>query len=70
MNSEDESIHMNLEDIYKVSKIESYPNPVKVSFIAKEPGIYKVVWSNEYSWFKGKTLKFKISILRPVSKEE
>lgn len=46
--------------------MESHPNFVKVSFIAKEPGIYKVVWSNEHSWFKAKTLAYRISVLRPV----
>lgn len=43
---------------------------MKVSFIAKEPGLYKIVWSNEHSWFKAKTLKYKISVLRPVTHEE
>ena len=61
---------MDLEEIFQLSKIESYPNPVKVSFIAKEPGIYKIVWSNEHSWFKAKTLKYKISVLKPISSEE
>ena len=45
---------------------------VKVSFIAKEPGIYKVLWSNDHSWFKAKTLHYKIAVLKPVlqKKEE
>lgn len=61
---------MNLEEIFNITKIESYPNPVKVSFIAKEPGLYKIVWSNEHSWFKAKTLKYKISVLRPITQDE
>ncbi len=39
---------------------------MKVSFLAKDPGIYKIIWSNEHSWFKGKTLKYKVSVLKPV----
>lgn len=70
MSNEDETQHLDLEEIFQLSKIESYPNPVKVSFIAKEPGIYKIVWSNEHSWFKAKTLKYKISVLRPITQEE
>ncbi len=61
LSAEDETTHLNLEEIFSLTKIESYPNPVKVSFIAKEPGLYKIVWSNEHSWFKAKTLKYKIS---------
>lgn len=43
---------------------------MKVTFIAKEPGIYKIIWSNEHSWFKAKTLKYRISVLRPALPEE
>ena len=57
--------HVNLEEIFPLSKLDSHPNFVKVSFIAREPGLYKVVWSNEHSWFKQKTLNYRISVLRP-----
>lgn len=53
-----------------MTKLESHPNFVKVSFIAKEPGVYKVLWSNEHSWFKGKTLAYRISVLKPLLDEE
>jgi len=53
-----------------LTKLESHPNFVKVSFIAKEPGVYKVLWSNEHSWFKGKTLAYRISVLKPLLDEE
>mmetsp|Transcript_10133 Transcript_10133/g.10088 ORF Transcript_10133/g.10088 Transcript_10133/m.10088 type:complete len:218 (+) Transcript_10133:917-1570(+) len=65
LHSEDDNQHVNLEEIYMLTKIDSYPNPVKVSFIAKEPGIYKILWSNNHSWFKAKTLRYKISVLKP-----
>jgi len=59
-----------LEEIFPLTKIESFPNFVKVSFIAKDAGIYKVLWCNNHSWFKGKTLAYRISVLRPVLKNE
>mmetsp|Transcript_17153 Transcript_17153/g.12264 ORF Transcript_17153/g.12264 Transcript_17153/m.12264 type:complete len:232 (+) Transcript_17153:457-1152(+) len=69
LNPEDDNQHLGLEEIYALTKIESYPNPVKVSFIAKEPGIYKILWSNNHSWFKAKTLRYKISVMKPVIEE-
>lgn len=53
-----------------MTKLESHPNFVKVSFIAKEAGVYKVLWSNEHSWFKGKTLAYRISVLKPTEAED
>lgn len=71
VSSEDEIQHLNVEEIFALTKIEaSTGNPVKVSFMAKEPGIYKLIWSNEHSWFKAKTLKYRISVLRPSLAEE
>jgi hypothetical protein len=40
---------------------------VKVTFVAKEPGFYKVIFSNSHSWMRGKTLKFRYVVLRPVN---
>eukprot|EP00347_Sterkiella_histriomuscorum_P002082 403369545 len=69
VSNEDEIQHQNLEEIFQLTQIESFPNFVKVSFIAKEPGIYKVLWSNDHSWFKGKTLAYRISVLKQVEEE-
>jgi len=38
---------------------------VKVTFIAKETGFYKIIFSNEHSWYRPKTLKFRYVVLRP-----
>jgi hypothetical protein len=59
-----------MEEIFGLTKLEAQVNPVKVTFIAKEPGIYKLVWSNEHSWFKGKALKYRIAVLKPISAED
>ncbi|CAG9310890.1 unnamed protein product [Blepharisma stoltei] len=29
------------------------------------PGLYQFTWDNEYSWFTGKHLRFKVSLLKP-----
>ncbi|CDW84927.1 fyve and coiled-coil domain-containing protein 1-like [Stylonychia lemnae] len=70
VSNEEEIQHEELEGIFPLTKIESFPNFVKVSFIAKDAGIYKVLWSNDHSWFKGKTLAYRISVLRPVQRNE
>ena len=39
---------------------------VKVTFIAKEAGFYRIVFSNSHSWYRPKTLKFRYVVLKPV----
>jgi hypothetical protein len=59
--------HKHLEEIHPLDKIESSPNPVKVKFIAREPGVYKILWSNSHSWFKAKTLLYRVIVLSPMT---
>ena len=66
VSSEEEIHHNDLEEIFPQTKLESHPNLVKVCFIAKDAGIYKVLWNNDHSWFKSKTLTYRISVLKPV----
>ena len=56
----------NLEEVFPLQNIESNENMVKVTFIAKEEGMYKIVLSNTHSWMRAKTLMFRYVILRPV----
>jgi hypothetical protein len=65
LTEEDEVSHKNLEEIFPLQKIESSPNLVKVNFIAKEAGVYKILWSNNHSWFKAKTLLYRLMVLSP-----
>ena len=55
-----------MEVVYPMSLIESSESLVKVTFIAKEPGYYKIVFSNEHSWMRSKTLKMRYVVLKPV----
>ena len=43
---------------------------VKVTFVAKEPGFYKIVFSNGHSWFREKQLGFRYVVLKPVISTE
>jgi hypothetical protein len=33
----------------------------------KEPGTYKLIWDNSFSWFTGKTLRYGLAVLRPLN---
>ena len=41
--------------------------PVKILIFVKEPGIYKIIFDNSYSWFTGKEIRCRINILKPLS---
>ena len=43
---------------------------MKVTFIAKEMGFYKIVFSNRHSWMRAKTLRYRYVVLKPVSTED
>lgn len=62
----DDMQHKNLDVLFPLQKLESYPSLVKVTFIAKEAGVYKVSWSNSHSWFKAKTLLYRLLVLKPI----
>jgi hypothetical protein len=34
---------------------------------AKEPGVYKLIWDNSFSWFTSKTLRYSLSVLKPIT---
>lgn len=34
-----------------------------------EPGLYKLVWDNNYSWFTKKKIRYRVSVLRPLESE-
>lgn len=59
----------NLEEVFPLQNIESQENMVKVTFIAKDEGMYKIVLSNSHSWMRSKTLMFRYIILRPVDSQ-
>ena len=41
--------------------------PIKILLFVKEPGIYKIIFDNSYSWFNEKNIKCRINILKSLS---
>mgnify|MGYP001048108266 CR=1 FL=1 len=64
-NDEIEHPHSSFVTVLPLNLVESSSSPVTISFIAKVSGYYKVVFSNEHSWVRGKSLKFSCAVLRP-----
>lgn len=56
----------NLEEVYPLKVIDSAEQVVKVTFIAKETGFYKILFSNAHSWMRAKTLHYRTVLLKPV----
>ena len=49
-------------EIFKVEKTEGS----KIILFVKNPGIYKIVFDNQYSWINPKTIRYKISIMKEI----
>jgi Fe-S-cluster containining protein len=54
-------------EVFKLDKSECNDLPVKIILFVKEPGIYKILFDNGYSWINGKIIRYRISILKPLS---
>ena len=54
----------NFETCLSVEKINACQVPVKIIAFASEPGVYKAVWDNTYSWMNAKNLRIRIAVLR------
>lgn len=68
-DDENESIehpHDEMEEIYPLQGVDCSGKMVKVTFIADAAGLYKLVFSNDHSWLRGKTLKVRYVVLTPV----
>lgn len=76
-DEEDGKIEKDLEEEYtdkghfklllKLDRIDSSLTPVKIVLFVPEPGTYKLIFDNTYSWFTGKTLRYRLSVLKPLS---
>jgi hypothetical protein len=58
-----DNTHSELDEMLTLTRVDSSTKPVRVNFVAKEPGLYKILWSNAHSWFNGKHLNFNIVVL-------
>ncbi len=51
---------------YEIFKIEKSKGAKIIIFI-KNPGIYKIIFDNKYSWFNSKLIKYRCSILKELN---
>ena len=50
-------------EIFNIEKTEGS----KIILYVKNPGIYKVIFDNKYSWFNAKTIRYRISIMKEMN---
>ncbi|MCQ2821036.1 MAG: hypothetical protein MJ252_27575 [archaeon] len=55
------------KEIFSLDKVNCSEIPVKVVLLVKEPGIFKVVFDNSYSWINAKVIRYRLSVLKPIS---
>ena len=57
----------HFRQILKLERIDASLSPVKIVMFITEPGTYKLVFDNSFSWFNSKLLRFRLSVLKPIS---
>ena len=50
-------------EIFNIEKTEGS----KIILYVKNPGIYKLIFDNKYSWFNAKTIRYRISIMKEMN---
>lgn len=40
-------------------------DPHKITFFTELPGIYSIIFDNNYSWFNSKIIRYRVCILEP-----
>ena len=50
-------------EIFKINKIEGS----KIVLYVKNPGIYKVIFDNKYSWMNSKLIRYRLSVLKEMT---
>ena len=53
-------------EIFKIEKIEGS----KIILFVKNPGIYKVIFDNKFSWFNSKLIRYRLSILKEIGNND
>ena len=52
-----------LTNVIYIERIKACDVPVKVICFVPEPGVYKAIWDNKFSWVNSKRLRIRISVL-------
>lgn len=48
------------------SRYECSEKAITGSLLIKEPGLYKLIWVNSYSWFNSKQIRYRTALLQPL----
>jgi len=49
----------------RYSLYDSHLKQISKTMLVTEPGVYKIIWHNSYSYLKAKTLKYRLRVLSP-----
>lgn len=58
----------HFKEVLKVERIDASLTPAKLIILVTEPGTYKIIWDNSFSWLTSKKLRCRVSVLRPLEK--
>lgn len=57
------------ELLFREDHVSSDSPPVVGSLLIMNPGLYKFEWNNSFSWFRGKTIRYRICVLVPSTQK-
>ncbi len=54
-------------EVFKLDRFDCSEIPLKIILYTKEPGIYKLVFDNSFSWFTSKIVRYRLNVLKLLS---
>ena len=54
-------------EVFKLDRFDCSEIPLKIILFTKEPGIYKLVFDNGFSWFTSKIVRYRLNVLKLLS---
>ena len=60
---EEKTQYEDYKYFYEIFKLEKSSN-AKIILLVKNPGIYKIIFDNKYSWFNNKLLRYRCTIMK------
>ena len=62
-NGEEKTQYEDHKYFYEIFRLEKSSN-AKIILLVKNPGIYKIIFDNKYSWFNNKLLRYRCTIMK------
>ena len=62
-NGEEKTQYEDHKYYYEIFRLEKSSN-AKIILLVKNPGIYKIIFDNKYSWFNNKLLRYRCTIMK------